>query len=90
MAQSERQQADQFTPWPDYRDMTPEQMAAWGAAESEARQADLRGIASAEALKRAQENAEQRRKAIGASRSAASSMVIDANRAARIAKARQQ
>ena len=77
----------QHTPWPNYRDMTAEQMLAWGAAESASRQADLAGVKSAEALKLAQQQAERRRKAIGASRSAAAAMVIDANRAARIAKA---
>ncbi|MDG9972955.1 hypothetical protein [Stenotrophomonas sp. GD04032] len=68
--------------WPNYREMTAEQMLAWGLEESEARQADLR-VRTAEGLAAAQANAEARRKLIGASRSAAASMVIDANRHAR-------
>lgn len=75
------------TKWPQYRDMTYEQMLAWGAAESEARQADLSGVKSQASLLVAQANAEARRKAIGASRSAAASLVIDANRAKRYAQA---
>lgn len=74
-------------PWPDYRDMTPEQMLAWGAAESAARQADLAGVKGLDSLRQAQERAKQRRQVIGASENAAAAMVIDANRAARIAKA---
>lgn len=69
-----------MTSWPNYRDMTAEQMLAWGIEESRLRQEDLKDIRSAEALKAAQDNAARRRKAIDASRSAASSMVIEANR----------
>lgn len=65
--------------WPMYSDMTGEQRMAWGVAEAAARIADL-SIRSAEGLKAAQANAEARRKMIGASRSAATAMVIDANR----------
>lgn len=54
----------------------------WGRAESEARKADLR-IGGAMGLAVAQVNAEERRRAIGASASAATRMVIEANRAAR-------
>ncbi len=68
-----------------YRDMTSEQMLAWGKAEAEARQADL-SVRTVEGLKAAQENAEARRKLIGASRSAAASMVSDALRAKRVAE----
>jgi hypothetical protein len=78
------------TKWPNYRDMTAAQMLAWGTAESEARQADLSGVKSQASLLAAQSNAEVRRKAIGASRSAAASMVIDANRAKRRAQATGQ
>lgn len=63
-------------------EMTPEQMLAWGKAEHAARIADL-SIRTPEGLAAAQKNAEARRKAIGASRSAASAMVIDATRAMR-------
>lgn len=66
-----------------YRDMTGEQRLAWGRAESAARKDDLAVIKSAEALATAQANAEQRRKLIGATRTQATGMVIEANRAAR-------
>jgi len=65
--------------WPLYSDMTSEQRMAWGVAEAAARIADL-SIKSAEGLKAAQANAEARRKVIGASRSAATEMVMDATR----------
>lgn len=65
-----------------YRDMTAAEMLAWGAAESAARQADLK-VRSAEGLRAAQANAELRRKAIGATVGQASDMVIRANREAR-------
>lgn len=65
-----------------YRDMTDADMLAWGAAESEARKADL-AVRGAEGLRAAQANAETRRKAIGATRGQASDMVIRANREAR-------
>jgi hypothetical protein len=71
--------------WPNYRDMTPEQMLAWGAAEHQARMADLTDR-TAEGLNRAQANCEVRRKAIGASLSAAASMVRDAS----VARRREQ
>jgi hypothetical protein len=87
LANAPRAVGSAHSPWPDYRDMTAAQMLAWGAAESAARQADLAGVKDADSLKRAQANAVSRRKAIGAGTSAAASMVIDANRAARIAKA---
>jgi hypothetical protein len=67
------------TIWPNYRDMTPEQMQAWGVAERKARMADLE-VRGAEGLRQAQANCEARRKAIGASKSAAASMVLDASR----------
>lgn len=70
--------------WPMYRDMTSEQMLAWGLAEKAARIADLQDR-TPEGLQRAQANAERRRKAIEASRSAAASLVLDASRAQRIA-----
>ena len=66
-----------------YREMTAEQMLAWGAAESKQRIADLDGVRSAEALKAAQDAAETRRKLIGATRGQAANMVILANREAR-------
>ena len=65
--------------WPMYSGMTSEQRMAWGVAEAAARIADL-SIRSAEGLWAAQANAEARRTAIGASRSAATEMVIAANR----------
>ncbi len=65
-----------------YRDMTDADMLAWGAAESDARKADL-SVRSAEGLRVAQANAERRRKAINASVSQAANMVIRANREAR-------
>lgn len=63
-----------------YRDMTAEQMLDWGVNESAARKADLAADRSQEGLSAAQLKAESRRKLIGASRSAAASMVIDAQR----------
>jgi hypothetical protein len=66
-----------------YRDMTAEQMLAWGAQESAARQADLAEVKSKEALTAAQANCEARRKLIGATRGQATSMVLQANRAKR-------
>lgn len=72
--------------WPSYRDMTAEQMLAWGRAEQLQRIEDLKDR-TPEGLRKAQANAEQRRKAIGASRSVAATLVMDASRAARIAKA---
>ena len=68
-----------------YRDMTEAQLLAWGQAEAAARIADL-AVRSAEGLKAAQENAETRRKAIGATRGQAADLVVLANRAARIAE----
>lgn len=65
-----------------YRDMNDADMSAWGAAESAARQEDLK-VRSAEGLRAAQANAETRRKAIGATRGQAADMVIRANREAR-------
>lgn len=70
-----------------HQNMSHAEMMAWGAAEGEARIADLRER-SAEGLKRAQENAEQRRKAVGLTRSQAASIVSEALRAKRIAAAR--
>lgn len=74
----------QTTPatWPKFKDMTPEQKAAWGAAEAAARAVDLTDKTLA-GLRRAQANAEERRKAIGASNTAATALVIDANRTKR-------
>ena len=66
----------------NYRDMTAEQMLAWGEQERRARIDDLKDK-TPEGLKRAQANARARRLAIGASDSAAASMVADAGRAAR-------
>lgn len=68
--------------WPAYRDMTDEQLLEWGAAESAARQADLQ-LRGAEGLRQSQENAEQRRRAIGATKNQAADLVIRASRAAR-------
>lgn len=65
--------------WPCYRDMTPEQMLAWGIAERKARIVDLE-VRGADGLRQAQANCEVRRKAIEASKSAAASMVLDAAR----------
>ena len=65
-----------------YRDMTEAQLLAWGQAEAAARIADL-AVRSAEGLKAAQENAETRRKAIGATRGQAADLVVLATRAAR-------
>ena len=70
------------TQWPQLGEMTVEQMNAWGAAEHAARMQDLTDR-TPEGLARAQANAEARRKAIGASRSAAATMVSDASRARR-------
>jgi hypothetical protein len=67
-----------------YRDMTEAQSLEWGRSESRARQADLQ-VRSAEGLKQAQENAEARRKLIGATRGQAADLVIRANRDARSA-----
>ncbi len=69
-----------------YREMDEVQMLAWGATEHQARIADLAGQKSAETLKAAQEAAEQRRKAIGATRGQAADMVIRASREARRAQ----
>ena len=66
----------------NYRDMTAEQKLAWGEQERRARIDDLKDKTPA-GLKRAQANARARRLAIGASDSAAASMVADAGRAAR-------
>lgn len=65
-----------------YRDMTDEQRAEWGRAEVAARKADLM-TRTAEGLEAAKRNARSRRNAIGASESAAASMVIEATRHAR-------
>jgi len=65
--------------WPQYSDMTPDQMLAWGLEEIAARQADLT-IKTAGSIKAAQKNADARRKLIGASLDAASAMVVNANR----------
>lgn len=65
-----------------YRDMTDAQRLEWGRAESLARQADLK-VGGAEGLRRAQKNAEVRRKMIGATVGQAADAVIRANRAAR-------
>lgn len=67
-----------------YADMTEAEMLAWGRCEADARVADLAGC-GLDALKAAQENARQRRLAVGATRSQATYMVIAANRAKRIA-----
>ena len=74
------------TPWPMLCDMTPEQMMAWGAEESAARIEDLKDRTES-GIRQAQLNADARRKQIGASRSQAAALVIDANRANRHAKA---
>ena len=66
------------------RDMTEAQRLEWGAAESAARKASLAVVKTADALAAAQASAESRRRAIGASRSWASSAVIAANRRARV------
>lgn len=65
-----------------HRDMTDAQLLEWGRVESLARQADLR-VGGAEGLKQAQENAEARRKLIGATRAQAAAAVIRAKREAR-------
>lgn len=70
------------TTWPQYRDMTAEQMAAWGEAERKARIEDLK-VRGPVGLVEAQEKAEQRRRAIGATRDQSARMVSDAGRAAR-------
>lgn len=69
----------------NYRDMTADQMLAWGHAESAARQADLADVKSQAALDQAQANAKARRRLIGASIGQATRMVVEANRAKRIA-----
>lgn len=61
-----------------FRDMTDAEQLAWGRAEREARTADLR-LRGAEGLRRAQTNAEARRKVIGATRSQAARLVARAN-----------
>lgn len=66
-----------------YRDMSDEEMLAWGAAESAARKADLAASRTPAGLLAAQENANQRRKLIGATMGQAADMVIRANREAR-------
>lgn len=78
----------QQTSWPSYGDMTAEQMLAWGRAEQLQRIEDLKDRTPA-GLRTAQANAEQRRKAIGAGRSVAATLVMDASRANRIANARK-
>lgn len=65
-----------------YRDMTPEQMLAWGHAERAARMADMEER-TPEGLRAAQANAKTRRLAIGASAGQAAQMVVEANRDAR-------
>jgi len=65
-----------------YREMSDQEMLAWGAEESKARGVDL-AVCSAEGLAQAQSNAKARRKAIGATRGQAADMVIRANREAR-------
>lgn len=70
------------TAWPKLREMTCEQMTAWGEAESLARQEDLKDRTEA-GLLTAQRNANERRKLIGASLSQAATLVLDANRALR-------
>lgn len=70
--------------WPNYRDMNQQQMLDWGIAERKVRLTDLEDR-SAHGLRIAQEKAEARRKAICASRSAASSMVREASLASRSA-----
>ena len=72
-----------------YRDMTADEALAWGADEHAARVADLADRTPG-GLQRAQEAAERRRKAIGASRSQAAAMVSDAGRARRRAEAAAQ
>lgn len=79
--------AAQQTSWPSYGDMTAEQMLAWGRAEQLQRLEDLKDRTPA-GLRTAQANAEQRRKAIGAGRSVAATLCMDASRADRIARAR--
>lgn len=71
-----------------YSEMSEDEMLAWGSAEHDARIADLAGVKSQEALQAAQANAERRRKAIKASRSAASRMITDASRERRWTEAR--
>lgn len=66
-----------------YSDMTEAQMLEWGKAEGTARKADLEANRTAEGLKTAQDNAEARRKQIGASRGQAADMVVLASRQAR-------
>lgn len=68
--------------WPQYRDMTDAQMLEWGTSEAAARIRDLE-LRGPDGLRRAQENAEQRRKAIGATKTQAANLVIAANRAPR-------
>lgn len=75
--------------WPDYRQMTPAQMLAWGHAEREARMADL-SVRTPAGLKLAQDNAAARRRAIGASTSVAASMVQDASRENRLNEQRAE
>lgn len=70
----------------NYRDMSDEQMLAWGAQEHAARIAGLEDR-SPEGLAKAQRAAEQRRKAIGATKGQAASMVHDAGVARRRAEA---
>lgn len=71
--------------WPMYRDMTDEQIEAWGQAERDARMADL-SIRGADGLIDAQRNATARRLAIGASINQAASAVNAASRAKRRAE----
>lgn len=60
--------------WPMYRDMTAEQMLAWGRAEHAARMSDLRDRGE-HGLAVAQQNAKSRRTEIGASTSQVDSML---------------
>ncbi len=74
---------------PLYRDMTEAERLAWGQQESLARQADLAADRSLKGLDRAKANARDRRRQIGATMSQATAMVVEANRAKRIAESRR-
>lgn len=63
--------------------MTEQELMEWGTREAEQRKADLLADRSLNGLKRAQEAAEKRRKAVGLSRTEATRAVINANRVIR-------
>ena len=65
-----------------YREMTDAERVEWGEAERQARMRDLQDK-SAAGLAKAQDNADTRRKEIGATMGQASTMVINASRLAR-------